>query len=132
MRFVVDANILFSLAKESSVTSKIIEDYDITLLAPEFCLAELRKYADVIVKKAQAKNFEVVLQRIKSFVIFVDVNKYKEYLAKAIQSLSDENDIAYLALALKLGCPIWSNDKQLKEESPVAVVSTEDLLDLIS
>ncbi len=41
----------------------------------------------------------------------------------------DPDDIQYFALALKLGCPIWSNDKALKEQNTVEVISTGELID---
>jgi len=39
----------------------------------------------------------------------------------------DPNDLMYFALALKLKCPIWSNDKELKKQNEVIIYSTEDL-----
>ena len=36
-------------------------------------------------------------------------------------------DTQYLALALKLNCAIWSNDKKLKKQDKVKIFSTEDL-----
>ena len=38
----------------------------------------------------------------------------------------------YFALALKLNCGIWSNDKKLKNQDKVKVYSTEDLLKIKS
>ncbi|MBS3074026.1 hypothetical protein J4447_01070 [Candidatus Pacearchaeota archaeon] len=131
MKFVVDANILFALANPSSVTSKIIENYDLTLIAPDFCLDELQKHAEIIVRKSSLMDFAAVLRRIRSFVIFISVDEYKTYFHEAAKALSDKEDIPYLALALKTGCPIWSNDKQLKEQSGITILTTEDILNLI-
>ncbi|MEK6928390.1 MAG: hypothetical protein AABW65_00335 [Nanoarchaeota archaeon] len=35
------------------------------------------------------------------------------------------------ALALKLDCAIWSNDKKLNEQDKVKIYSTEDLIELL-
>ncbi|MBT5021736.1 hypothetical protein HOK51_08530 [Candidatus Woesearchaeota archaeon] len=43
----------------------------------------------------------------------------------------DENDVDYFALALKLNCAIWSNDKKLKNQNSIIVYSTEELINLI-
>ena len=43
----------------------------------------------------------------------------------------DEKDTAYFALALKLKCAIWSNDKKLKEQDKVTVYNTGELMKLI-
>jgi len=39
----------------------------------------------------------------------------------------DPDDMAYFALALKLNCAIWSNDKKLKEQDKVKVYNTHEL-----
>ena len=40
----------------------------------------------------------------------------------------DKKDVLYFALALKLRCGIWSNDKKLKTQNKIKIYSTEDLL----
>jgi predicted nucleic acid-binding protein len=40
----------------------------------------------------------------------------------------DPKDIDYVALAYKLNCPLWTNDKNLKKLNSIKVFSTEDLL----
>ena len=41
------------------------------------------------------------------------------------------DDIDFLALALKLKCLLWSNDKLLKEQSKVKVINTEEMISLV-
>ena len=43
----------------------------------------------------------------------------------------DEKDILYFALALKLKCGIWSNDKRLKQQDQVRIYSTAELKEII-
>ena len=56
------------------------------------------------------------------------MDKYGE--AKEISP--DPDDVPYLALALKLGCAIWSNDKELKKQSVVKVYNTQEILQLLN
>jgi len=48
-----------------------------------------------------------------------------------IEASPDPKDAQYLALAMKYGIPIWSNDKRLKRQSIVKVFSTEELIRFI-
>ena len=41
-------------------------------------------------------------------------------------------DVEYFALALKLGCGIWSREKAFRDQSRVKVYSTGELLELLS
>ncbi|MBN2517441.1 MAG: hypothetical protein JXB14_01210 [Candidatus Altiarchaeota archaeon] len=52
------------------------------------------------------------------------------FMEKARNLSPDPNDSEYFALALKLGCPIWSNDKALKKQDVVRVYSTKELSEL--
>ncbi|MEK6954273.1 MAG: PIN domain-containing protein [Candidatus Micrarchaeota archaeon] len=58
-----------------------------------------------------------------------DLNEYSSLMHQAKSICPDPDDIQYFALALKLGCPIWSNDKALKEQNTVEVISTGELID---
>jgi len=49
-------------------------------------------------------------------------------LAEAKKLSPDPDDAAYFALALKLGIPIWSNDKKLTGQKQVRIYSTEELM----
>ena len=44
----------------------------------------------------------------------------------------DEKDITYFALALYLRCPLWSNEKRLKEQKEVIVYATHELMKLFN
>ena len=132
MKLVIDANILFALAKSSSVASSIFSRFGLKLLAPDFALIELYKYKDELVEKSDIGSFNKIIESLKSKVVFADKNEYKESINKASSLLSDEKDAAYLALALRLGTPLWSNDPHLKEQSIIVVFTTKELVELLS
>ena len=43
-------------------------------------------------------------------------------MKEALVASPDENDSEYFALAMKFGCPIWSNDKRIKLQDKVRVI----------
>lgn len=43
----------------------------------------------------------------------------------------DEKDAPFLALAMQLGCPVWSNDRHFQRQNEVRVYTTRDILGLI-
>ncbi|HIH22695.1 TPA: hypothetical protein HA238_03135 [Candidatus Micrarchaeota archaeon] len=56
-------------------------------------------------------------------------DEYQEMMAFAEKITPDPKDVPYIALALKLKIPIWSNDRDLKEkQDEVKVYNTKDLL----
>jgi predicted nucleic acid-binding protein len=58
-----------------------------------------------------------------------DVESYKDTLktAKSMMKERDPDDVHLLGLALKLACPIWSNDKDF-EGLGIKVYTTLDLI----
>ena len=51
-----------------------------------------------------------------------------QFIELANKISPDQNDADYFALALKLNCPIWSNDKRLANQNTVKVYSTKELV----
>jgi predicted nucleic acid-binding protein len=69
---------------------------------------------------------------LKVVVKFIKEEEYSEFLSEARKVSPDPNDSDFFALALKLNCPIWSEDKRLKKQSRVKVLSTRELMELQS
>ena len=134
MKLVVDANVLFSFFKASSSTRALITQLGfLELYAPSLALEELLKYKELICKKSHidGEAFDEIIEVLKTFVSFEPVEAFKEFLPETKRISPDPNDVAYFALALKLNCPIWSNDAKLKQQSRVKVFSTKELLKLL-
>ena len=49
------------------------------------------------------------------------------YVEEAEKLTPDPDDMAYFALALKLNCAIWSNDKKLKDQNKIKIYNTHEL-----
>lgn len=131
MKLIVDTNVLFTFFWKDSFTKGILVDQDLEFSAPEFALEEINKHTGEILKKTgiSLEKFKDLRKDIAIFVEFIPLEEYKEYLPQALSLIPMyPNDIDFLALALKIGIPIWSNDPHLKKQSKVRVVNTSELL----
>ncbi len=130
MLLVVDMNILFSFFKKYSPTRKLLINPNLELYSPEYALDELNKHFEEIMLKSKIDIgvFELYKKILSWFVKVIPISEYKDFKNEAELITPDEDDTQYFALALKLNCPIWSNDKRLKKQSRIKVFNTEDLL----
>lgn len=135
MELVVDTNILFSFFKSDSTTRKIIVGTSLTLYAPQEIFTELIKYIDEICEKSSItkKEFNRIQKILSSLVKTIPQSIFwKEFdAAKSFLSDTAKEDAPFIGLAVYLGIPLWSNDKALKKQDKVKVLSTSDLLRII-
>jgi len=75
-------------------------------------------------------EFEIRKAEIESSIKFVKESEYESFLKKTKDSLSDLDDIDFLALALSINSSIWSNDPHLKEQPLVSVFTTAELISM--
>ena len=64
-----------------------------------------------------------------SLIEIIPDESFKEFESKAKQ-LIHEKDVPIFALALKLNCPIWSNEPRFKQQSEVVIFSNRDMIEL--
>ena len=130
MRLVIDTNIVISaLISREGKASSLLFLSELQLYAPPFLLEEIEEHKSEILEKTELSelNFSIALARITSHICFVPVPDYAPYLLTTKKFSPDPDDLHYLALALSLGCPVWTNDKRLKEQTRVLVLSTHEL-----
>jgi predicted nucleic acid-binding protein len=132
MRLVIDTNIAFSLLKKGSFTRQLAKKHALELYSHHLILRELDKYSEILcsklkVSKDKFDRIKVVLSRLVNLKKKVSLQQ----LNRARSLLSDPKDAPYLALAVKLGIDIWSNDPHLKEQSVVRVFRTDELSDFL-
>ena len=130
MQLVVDANILFAALIKDGATIEILVNSSGRLFAPEFVLEEFREHEKEILKKTKRtpEEFESIFESLNEMINVIPKEEYQEMLAAAEKIAPDPDDVPYLALALKLGIPIWSNDKELKGQKRVKVYNTKELM----
>ena len=133
MELVVDANILFAALIKISATSDLIVDNLLNLSSVEFIFSEFEKYKDLIKEKTERtdEEFERFMEIIQKKIKLIPYEEFKPFMKEAEKISPDPKDTEYLALALKLKCGIWSNDKKLKTQDKVKIYSTEDLLKIL-
>ncbi len=129
MRLVVDTNILFSFFWKGSFLAKIMVLQELELFSPEYALEEIKKYEKEIRIKTGLSQDEFNKKRaeLPVFIAFIPLKEYHEFLKK-LKEIPDKNDVDFLALALKLKCPLWSNDIALKKQGQIKTVTTKELL----
>ncbi|MFA5382490.1 MAG: PIN domain-containing protein [Candidatus Micrarchaeia archaeon] len=132
MELVIDANILFAALIKNNLTSELLFKDELDLYAPEFILSEFKKYKNEIKKKTNRTDseFEKLLEVFQRRTELIPCEEIKPFIKQAKQICPDIGDIQYIALALKLRCAIWSNDKELKNQKIVKVYSTSEIINL--
>ncbi len=68
-----------------------------------------------------------MLEILKRRIILVPLEELTSYVEEAEKITPDPDDMAYFALALKLNCAVWSNDKKLKEQYKITVYHAHEL-----
>jgi predicted nucleic acid-binding protein len=134
MKAVVDTNILVSFFKSNPV-NLIISSHDsfkLELFIPEQVKEELLKNQPSILKyaKISSEEFNKRLSKLEELVSIELKDSFKEFEPQARSLSHHDKDIPVFALALKLNCPIWSNELSFKEQSKIKVFSTKDMIEL--
>lgn len=133
MILIIDANVLFSALIKNSLTAELIFHEDILLSTPEFIIAEFLKYENLLLKKMHKTREEYIqiMHMLKDIITVVPMEEYSGFIEEAEKISPDPKDTLYLALAMKLKCAVWSNDKKLKEQDKVKVYSTNEIVEMI-
>lgn len=131
MKLVVDTSIVFSFFKSNSFSNKLLRECNLELFAPENLIVELEKYADLICSKSfmSKEKFIENISLLSNIIALKNPSDYSREKAKLL--VKHESDIPFLALALELNIPIWSNDEHFKEQCLVKVFTTEELNDFL-
>lgn len=134
MQFIIDANILFSALIKNSFTAEILFDPDIELVTAEFIIEEFLKYEEEILRKTHRtkEQFIEIMHLLTEIITIIPKEEYSRYLKEAEEISPDPKDKSYFALAMKIKCPIWSNDKKLKEQDRIKICNTSDIIKLLS
>jgi predicted nucleic acid-binding protein len=132
MKLIIDANVLFSSLIKDSITAECIFKKDLELCAPDFFIEEFMKYEELILAKTQRpkEKYIEILHCLHEIIQIMPEKEFSVFLSEAERISPDAKDVPYFALALKMKCPVWSNDRKLKEQKRVKVYSTEEIMGL--
>ncbi len=114
-KLVVDTNVLFRLFKKGSPI-RVLSKY-LTLYTPAYALFELYEKQGRVIKKLKINesDFFKIFFSLRHIVEFVPETDYTDKIQEAYEIAKDfdPKDTSFIALALKLNVPIWTNDKAM-------------------
>ena len=89
----------------------------------------MEKHKEEILEKTErtTEEFFRLFEVIKRRIAIIPLGELVPYVEEAEKLTPDPDDMAYFALALKLNCAIWSNDKKLKEQNKIKVYNMHEL-----
>jgi len=132
MRIVIDANILLSILISARGSKQgLLFSGEIEVISPDKLLFEAGKNWKEICNKSRLseEDLEYSLSLVREEIKTFSFNEYKDMLPEAKDLCPHLKDIEYFALAMKFNCPIWTEEKRLKNQSRVDVLSTRELLE---
>ncbi len=136
MELVVDANVLLSCLLKEGTTRALLLDQRLHLFAPEYLISETSRHLcedASLRKRIHLSNDElnillsIFTQRIKT----ISADAYRPLMRQAIILAAHEEDAHYLALALLLRIPVWTNDQGFKKQGRVEIYTTTELFQRI-
>jgi len=130
MDLVVDDNVIFAaLIKEDSFAYTLLFSDAFHIFTPEYIFTELEKHKDELLEKTErtTEEFFRLVETLKRRINIIPLEELVPYVEEAEKLTPDPDDMAYFALALKLNCAIWSNDKKLKVQDKIKVYNTHEL-----
>ena len=133
MELVVDATVLFAAIIGKGKTNDLFFEDKLRLVALPYLIEEFNKNTGAIAKICGLSEsevievFEILKKRIEVFPIY----KFPDEIQSKAEKLAPHSkDVPYFALALHLGCAIWSREDDFKKQSAVKVYSTTKLVDI--
>lgn len=134
MLLVVDANIAISMLISKGLKHKIFFSDKIESNSPDRILFEIGKHWSELSDKSglSEDNLELAFIAIRLQLSTFFLNSLSNWLKEGAKISPDPDDSEYFALALKLNCPIWSEEKLLKKQDKVKVLNTGELWKLLN
>ncbi len=133
MDLVVDANVLIAALIKEGTSYTLLFEERFHLYTAEYIFTEIEEHKEEILNKTK-RTEEEVLKLLKIFekrIILIPLEELTTFLEKAEEICPDPDDVVYFTLALKLNCPIWSNDKKIRKQHLVKIYNTEELLKML-
>lgn len=135
MLAIVDANVVFSALVGKGNTYKVFESNKVfgffEFIAPEYMLSEIDEKSDRLLSLTHLEREELddAYSFIKAQISIISFAEFSDKMHEAMKL--NLEDAPYLALAMKLSCPIISGDKQLRQQPIVEVIPPAKALEMI-
>jgi predicted nucleic acid-binding protein len=135
MEIVVDTNVIISSLLRNGLTRKIIFLSPLKMYTVDYAKTEIEAHKEelLIKSKLDERSLNYLNEFIFSKIDLVPLKNIEPFRNKAEEIMSeiDIDDSFFLALAMSLNCPVWSNDAHLKMQSVIKVYTTKELLDFL-
>ena len=138
IRLVVDTNVLMSaLLRDDSFTAKLLKSGSFDLYCPEEGLKEIGCYKKYLISKQKPsikrRSLEYAVKFVLGSVHIILSELYSQRMGEGYEVMKDIDgkDTPFLALALQLNCPIWSNDRHFKKQGAAKVYTTKEVVELL-
>lgn len=133
MEFVIDANVVIASLIRDSETRKMLFNQNLKLFSTGFLLQELSAHKLEIAEKSglNEDQLEVLIGIFLKYIELVPEDEFSKQLKTAVEISPDSKDIQYLALAIHRQIPLWTNDKALKKQEMIKVLSTPELISIL-
>ena len=131
MELVVDTSCLIAALIRPAKSREIICSLKFVLYAPEHILSESLHHKKDIIEKAAISDgaFDELMSILLTNINIVPENEFRRCRDEALRLSRHQEDTLFLALALAKKIPIWSNDKDLKQQPIVRVLTTSELVE---
>ncbi len=133
MEAVADTNVIVAAILRAGLTRNLIFRGDLQLTSPDYAYVEILNHEKEYLIKSGLERpaFERAVEIILSRITPIPEEEYGGQAALARTISPDASDWPFFALALTKRCPLWSNDKALKGQDRVQVISTAELLEML-
>lgn len=134
MQIIIDSNVIIAMLIAPGKPIDLFFDTKLSIYAPQLLFEELKNHKKEILEKSRLseEEFEWLYIILKYNITVIPEEDFLKYREKAEEICPDKKDIVYFALALHLQCPVWSNEKALKQQEHVLVYATHDLIELFN
>ncbi len=134
MKLVVDTNCLISALIKDGKTRELICSSQIKLYAPEHIISETINHKLEILKKSNLdeNDFGLLINILLSQITIISKPEFEPCKEEALKLVTHPEDSPFIALAIHLQIPLWSNDEDLKLQNRVKIYSTKELLEIMT
>ena len=133
MELVADTNVAAAAILKKGMTRELVFHPGLILHSPEYLTTELNKHRAEFIKKSglDEDSFEKACALVLANVRQAGRQEYLSFETEAKQISPDPDDYPFLALAMRFGYAIWSNDRRLKQQKQVKIYDTEELVRML-
>jgi len=132
MKLVVDANVFIS-ALIGGKAAELLFHPNFELLTTERTTWEVKKYLPELAEYVEKSPADLLFLFELIPVKACQSKEYETSLSTAAHFIGDRDpfDVDILALTLKTGAPLWSNDSDFEKIDKITLLKTKDIIELV-